>query len=410
MTSPVRLSPLTNILETKAMNVLVLNCGSSTLKSQLIDSDREICLARGVVDGIGKHAMVELLADGKTMSERRSVNDHEEAARIVLAWTGGRIGVDVVGHRVVHGGSRFVQPTLVSEDVIDAIDGMDHLAPLHNRPAIAAMRATLEALPSTPSVAVFDTAFHSEMPKKAASYPIPQELAARHEVRRYGFHGLAHRYMAEQYATLTSSDLSESRLITLQLGNGCSAAAVRDGVSVDTSMGLTPLEGLMMGTRSGDVDPALPGHLARQEGVSIDEVEAWLNKESGLLGVSGNSSDMRHLLEQERQGDAQASLAIDMFCYRITKYIGAYMAALGGADAVVFGGGIGENSPKVRERICRGMDWCGLALDPARNTAGAEGCISSEGASVHAYVVKVNEELIIARDTAKLLGQEKGAS
>ena len=392
------------------MNILVLNCGSSTLKSQLIDSDSEICLARGVVDGIGKQAMVELATDGKTMSERRSVNDHEEAARIVLAWAGEQVGVDAVGHRVVHGGSRFVQPTLVNEDVIDAIDDMKHLAPLHNKPAIEAMRATIEALPSTPSVAVFDTAFHNAMPKVAALYPISQELAEKHQIRRYGFHGLAHRYMAEQYSALTSSELSGCKLITLQLGNGCSAAAVQDGVSVDTSMGLTPLEGLMMGTRCGDVDPALPGHLARREGVPIDEVDAWLNKESGLRGVSGVSSDMRSLLEQERRGDAQAFLAIDMFCYRVSKYIGAYMAALGGADALVFGGGIGENSPEVRERICSGMDWCGLTLDPQRNVAGGEGCISTEGAPVSAYVVKVNEELIIARDTAKLLEQERGAT
>ena len=392
------------------MKVLVLNCGSSTLKTQVIDSDSESCLARGVVDGIGKQALVELMTGGDAMSERRNVSDQEEAARIVLAWAGEQVGVDAVGHRVVHGGSRFVQPTLVNEDVIDAIDGMEHLAPLHNRPAIAAMRVAIEALPSTPSVAVFDTAFHSGMPKKAASYPISRELAAKHQVRRYGFHGLAHRFMAERYSAITSRELSESKLITLQLGNGCSAAAVRGGVSVDTSMGLTPLEGLMMGTRSGDVDPTLPGHLARQEGVPIEEVEVWLNKESGLLGVSGTSSDMRPLLEQERWGDEQASLAIDMFCYRVSKYIGAYMSVLGGADAVVFGGGIGENSPEVRERICRGMDWCGLALDPQRNTAGGEGCISTESASVHAYVVKVNEELIIARDTAKLLGQEKGAT
>ena len=392
------------------MKVLVRNCGSSTLKCQVIDSDTENCLARGLVDGIGKQVLVELMAHGETMSERRHVADHGTAACLVLEWTGQQFGVDAVGHRVVHGGSRFVQPTLVNEDVIDAIDGMEHLAPLHNRPAIAAMRAIIEALPSTPSVAVFDTAFHSAMPKKAASYPIPQVLAEKHQVRRYGFHGLAHRYMAEQFSALTSRELSESKLITLQLGNGCSAAAVLGGVSVDTSMGLTPLEGLMMGTRSGDVDPALPGHLARQEGVPIEEVGDWLNKESGLLGVSGTSSDMRQLLEQERLEDAQASMAIDMFCYRVSKYIGAYMAAMGGADAVVFGGGIGENSPEVRERICRGMEWCGLTLDPQRNMAGGEGCISSEGAFVNAYVVKVNEELIIARDTAKLLGQEKGAT
>ena len=392
------------------MNVLVLNCGSSTLKCQIIDSVTERCLARGLVDGIGKESLMEFRATGETMSERRSVADHGEAARLVLEWAGQQTRVNAVGHRVVHGGSRFVQPTMVNEELINVIDRMEHLAPLHNRPAIAAMRASIEVLQATPSVAVFDTAFHSDMPRKASSYPISQELASKHHVRRYGFHGLAHRYMAERYSMLASRELSGPKLVTLQLGNGCSAAAVLGGVSVDTSMGLTPLEGLMMGTRSGDVDPALPGHLARGEGVSIDEVDEWLNKRSGLLGVSGTSSDMRRLLEQEHLGDAQASQAIDMFCYRVSKYIGAYMAALDGADAVMFGGGIGENSPEVRERICRGMSWCGLTLDPQRNIALGEGCISTSQSSVEAYVVKVNEELIIARDTAKLLGEEKVAT
>ena len=357
---------------------------------------------------MGQDATVKLSIDGETLSEQRDVADHGEAARLVLDWVRERAAIQAVGHRVVHGGSRFVQPTLLDKNVIDTIDQMENLAPLHNRPAIAAIIATLEALSSTPSVAVFDTAFHNSMPQRASSYAIPYELAAKHQVRRYGFHGLAHRYMAERYSTLASRELSDSKLITLQLGNGCSAAAVLGGVSVDTSMGLTPLEGLMMGTRSGDLDPALPGHLARGEGVDIDEVEGWLNRQSGLLGVSGISSDMRSLLAHERRGDAQASLAIDMFCYRASKYIGAYMAALEGAEAVVFGGGIGENSPEVRQRICRGMDWCGLTLDPQRNMASGEGCISPESTSVSAYVIKVNEELIIARDTAMLLGQEKG--
>ena len=245
------------------------------------------------------------------------------------------------------------------------------------------------------------------MPDWSSQYAIPQELAAKHRIRRYGFHGIAHRYMAERYAAITSTPQERVKLITLQLGNGCSATAIKGGRSVDTSMGLTPLEGLIMGTRSGDVDASLAGFLARGEGVSIEEVESWLNTRSGLLGLSGRSHDMRDLLEAERRGDARAALAVEMFCYRVRKYIGAYMAVLGGADAVVFGGGIGEKSPLVRARICEGLSWTGLKLNPGRNDAaiGIEKRISTDESKVHAYVIPVDEEMIIAQDTVACLSR-----
>ena len=401
------------------MKVLAINCGSSTLKFHLIDmggedmpSGQQRRLAGGLVDRIGSHGIVEFTSEnGEHLQETLAVTDHGEATRRVLEWLRdsgvlGSDGLGAVGHRVVHGGDRFVEPILVDDDVIDAIEAVSQLAPLHNEPSLRAMRAARAALgPAVSMVAVFDTAFHRTLPDRASHYGIPQELATKHHVRRYGFHGLAHRYMVERYAAVTSTPVEQVRLITLQLGNGCSATAVHGGRSVDTSMGFTPLEGLMMGTRSGDVDPSLAGFLARREGVDVEEVEGWLNTRSGLLGVSGRSRDMRELLEAECQGDARAALAVEMFCYRVRKDIGAYLAVLGGADAVVFGGGIGENAPAVRSRICSGMEWCGLILEQGRNAAtiGTEGRISVDNAMVHAYVIPVEEEIIIARDTVRCL-------
>jgi acetate kinase len=312
---------------------------------------------------------------------------------------------------VVQGGQRFTQPTLINADVIADIDALSELAPLHNGPSVEAIRSAWESLgTTTPMVATFDTLFHCSLPPCASQYPISLELAEKHQIKRYGAHGLAHRYMVERYAEITATPVDSVDLITLQLGSGCSAAAIQGGRSIDTSMGLTPLEGLMMGTRTGDVDPSLAGYLARREGVETEVVEDWLNKRSGLLGVSGISQDVRDLLEAEQEGNSRAALAIDMFCYRVRKYIGAYLAALGGADAVIFGGGIGENSPAIRERICAGMEWSGLVLDPGLNNvmAGSEGRISVEDAGIHAYVVPVDEAAIIARDTTECVIKELG--
>jgi acetate kinase len=376
------------------VNVLVLNCGSSSLKFQLLAMPAEERLARGVVERI----------DG----------DYTEAVQRALDEAAARAGarIDAVGHRIVHGGDRFTEPVVIDEAVTAALDALADLAPLHNGPGVAGIRAARAVLKArVPMVAAFDTAFHVTMPERAARYALPWELAERHRVRRYGFHGLSYRYVTERYASLTATPPSRATFVALHLGNGCSAVAVRDGASVDTSMGFTPLEGLVMGTRSGDVDPAVIGYLARAEGVAEAEVEHWLNERSGLLGVSGRSGDMRDLLASERT-DARAALAVDLFCYRARKYVGAYLAGLGGAQAVVFTGGIGEHNPEIRRRICEDMAWCGLVLDERRNRAavGTEGVISADGAALHAFVIPTDEERVIARDVMECLARAPSRS
>jgi acetate kinase len=294
----------------------------------------------------------------------------------------------------------------VDEKVAERIDALRELAPLHNGPALDALTACRERLGDVPTVAVFDTAFHSRMPEHASRYAIPHDLARRHGIRRFGFHGIAHRYLVERYATISAKALSDTRVVSLQLGNGCSAAAVDGGRSVDTSMGFTPLEGLVMGTRSGDLDPALVGWIARAEGVDVEEVEEWLNRRSGLLGLSGRSGDVRELMEAEAGGDEGARLALDVFCHRAKKYIGAYLAALGGADAVLFGGGIGENAPEVRARICNGLQPLGITVDDDANdrTIGSEERISSSHSQIDVYVIPVDEGVVMVRAAMALLG------
>lgn len=405
------------------MKVLVINCGSSTLKFQAIETDGqsegtrlERQLIHGIVEGIGSRGIIKFTYEGKEYFRDADVAvNHGEATRQVfgLLKSCGFLEaheLDAIGHRVVHGGDRFVEPTIVDEEVMRAIEMLVDVAPLHNGPSLAAIRTARSILgDSVPMVVVFDTAFHHAMPERASRYAIPQELAEKHRLRRYGFHGIAHRYMAERYAVITSKPIEGVKLVALQLGNGCSATAINNGRSVDTSMGFTPLEGLMMGTRSGDVDPSLAGFVARREGVDIGEVEHWLNTRSGLLGVSGISRDMRELLEAEQKGEQRAALAVEMFCYRVRKYIGAYIGVLGGADAILFGGGIGENAPTVRARICEEMGWCGLILDQERNAkaVGLEGRISADSAAIQAYVILVDEAVIIARDTASCLRRQR---
>ena len=402
------------------MIVLALNCGSSSLKFHVFASDSGVPpagarrLARGLVERIGSQATLAFQTeDGAEFRRHESVPDHEAAVGRVLAWlaetceigrgAGGRI--DGVGHRVVHGGERFTQPVLIDTEVVDAIEELEALAPLHNAPSLSGIRAARATLGyEVPMVGVFDTAFHAEMPEHAYRYAIPHELAVKHGIRRYGFHGLAYRSVLARYAELVGTSIDRATLVALHLGNGCSAAAIKGGRSVETSMGLTPLEGLVMGTRSGDVDPALVGHLTRTEQVPVQQVERWLNERSGLLGLSGRSQDMRDLLERERD-DPRARLAVDVFCYRARKYLGAYLAVLGGADAVVFSGGIGEHAPEVRARICAGMEWIGLVLDPARNAAalGGEGRLSPDGARLPVIVIPADEERVIAQDTMNWL-------
>jgi len=395
------------------VRVLALNCGSSSLKFRLSETPAEPSgtdelLAWGSVDGVGAGGTVDLATvEGATVRARAEMADHEAAVGQMLGWLGECELVDdivAVGHRVVDGGACFMAPVLVDDEAVGAIEELGELAPLHNAPALAAIRATRDALgPAIPMIATFDTTFHRRMPKKASRYAIPPELAERHGAFRYGFHGLAHRYMAERHAEIASAP--GAKLITLQLGNGCSAAAIRAGRSLDTSMGLTPLEGLMMGTRSGDVDPSLPAYLAHREGVEVAEIVGWLNRRSGLLGVSGTSRDMRELLAARDRGNGRAALAVEVFCYRVKKQVGAYLAVLGGADALIFAGGIGEHAPEVRSEVCSGMEWCGLVLDPERNAeaVGAEARISADGAPVEVYVIPVDEAAIIARDTVDSL-------
>jgi acetate kinase len=401
---------------------LVLNCGSSTLKFgafECVEGREPDRLTDGIVDDIGGKSTVTFHSNaaGESKSSRH-VSDHADAVGEVLGWLRAE-GIpasgqpEAVGHRIVHGGLRFSAPALIDDEALQEIEKLTQLAPLHNAPALAALRAAMRMLgPHTPMVAVFDTSFHRTMPETAEKYAIPHDIAENHGILRYGFHGIAHQSMMEQYGEFTGTSRDDVNIVTLQLGNGCSAAAIRAGRSIDTSMGLTPLEGLVMGTRSGDVDPALAGYIAEQEGISQEESERILNTRSGLLGVSGVSRDMRELLKAERQGNPRAKLAVDMFCIRARKYVGAYLAAMGGADAIVFGGGIGENSPEVRQRICDGLDWFGLTLDDERNNDAAKGAvhrISADGSRLSAYVIAVDEEHLIARETARLLRRRQGA-
>lgn len=397
------------------MNILVINSGSSTVKFQVIETNeaggelrRQKKLARGLVDRIGGGASYRFETQGgATTSESAQVKDHEEAVRLIINWLRSNMTertLDAVGHRVVHGGAEFASPVLIDDAVLDRIAALSELAPLHNPAAVNGIRAALSILgPAVTMVAAFDTSFHRTIPENAALYAIPHELSEKHAIKRYGFHGLAHQYSMLRYGELVGVPPDDINIVTLHLGNGCSATAIRRGESIETSMGFTPLEGLVMGTRSGDLDPALVSYLAERENVGADEIENWLNTRSGLLGLSGISSDMRELTSAYDH-TPRARLAVDVFCHRARKYLGAYLAVLGGAKAVVFSGGIGENSPLVREKICREMQWCGIKLDETINGADSDHdrCISSADSSVKIYVLHTDEESIIARDTARI--------
>lgn len=382
-------------------------------------TDRDRKLATGLIDRFGEHALFRLKGadDRLRQEEKLAIPDHEAAVRLVIARLGvtglsgvGDGRVDAVGHRVVHGGNFFTAATALDDRSLARLETLNDLAPLHNPAALSGIQAARKVLgASVPMAAVFDTAFHSTIPETAALYAIPEELSKRHAIRRYGFHGMAHHYSALRYGELTGTHERDVNIVTLHLGNGCSACAIRAGRSVDTSMGFTPLEGLVMGTRSGDLDPALVTYLARRENVDATEVESWLNHRSGLLGLSRLSNDMRELLAAY-DSNPRARLAVEMFCYRARKYLGAYLAVLGGAQAVIFSGGIGENAPVVREKICAGMEWCGVSLDRGKNssTVGAEARISAVDARIHVYVIPSDEEAIIARETARLFRRAAG--
>ena len=390
------------------MKVLILNPGSASLRFAVISADppygdqvRGQELLSGVLEPIGDQARFKVQNSNGQILRDESVpaKDHTEASSQVFArmqWT--PADFDLMALRVVQGGDKYHEPVLIDDQVVAGVEALDDLAPLHNASSVAAFRAFQAArLDSVPAVAIFDSSFHRTIPPAAHTYAIPHELAARHKIRRYGFHGISHHYLVLRYAEMTGTPVTKTNIITLHLGGGCSVAAIKNGESVDTSMGFTPLEGLVMGTRSGDIDPALVGFLARKESVSVEVVERWLNTESGLLGISGLSQDMR-ILSQRANTDQRARLALEVFSYRAKKYVGAYLAAMGGAAAVVFGGGIGEHAPGIRQSVCEGLEWLGLELDPARNAAliGQEGCITRPGSKLNAYVIPTDEGLMMA--------------
>jgi len=406
------------------MNVFVLNCGSSSLKFQIIETDADLIekdadkqLAKGLIERIGSEAIITFQVGEKpAVKGAAPLRDHKAALAHVIKWVmapetnipgiAGLSDIHAIGHRVVHGAERFKGSHLIDKDVIAGLQECIDLAPLHNPANLKGIYAATELFgPVMPQVAVFDTAFHSTMPEAAYLYAIPYQLYRRFKIRKYGFHGTSHRYIAFRYRKLTGKQRKETNIVTVHLGNGCSACAIKGGKSVDTSMGMTPLEGLMMGTRSGDIDPTVIEFLMHKEGTSVDEIFSTLNKRSGLLGISGLTNDMRDLeSEAEEHQDRRAMLAIDMFCYRVKKYIGSYIAAMNGTDAICFAGGIGENAPSLRKKILGDLDWMGIAIDDARNAKavrGKEMMISSDKSRVPVYVIPTNEELILARDTVR---------
>lgn len=406
------------------MNILVLNCGSSSVKFQLIRTDLEEIaansdqrLARGNIERIGGEAIITLQLSGREPTRSTAqLRDTRAAVELIVRWACSEdsaiehirsiADIHAVGHRVVHGGERFTHSVVINDEVLRGIEDCIDLAPLHNPTNIKGIMAAREVFGAgLPQVAVFDTAFHQTLPEHAFLYALPYQLYRRHRIRRYGFHGTSHRYVAYRYRQLRKIERDQTNVITMHLGNGCSIAAIRAGDSLDTSMGLTPLEGLVMGTRSGDIDPAIVDFVAAKEGLTAQQVETLLNKQSGLLGISGLTNDMRELLDEAHENnDRRARLAIEIFCYRARKYIGAYLAAMGGADALVFTGGIGENSPEIRARICSNLEWLGLKINDELNTQhsnGVEGLISDATSRLAVYVIPTDEELLIARDTAR---------
>lgn len=395
------------------MKILVLNCGSSSIKYQVFDLPGGAVLAKGLVQKIGEAEGKITQSSGRgdlTLSER--VPDHTAGLRraIELLTKGDHAPLEhpddlrAVGHRVVHGGERFTETVVVDDEVFAEIERHNELAPLHNPPNLLGIQVARELLPGVLQVAVFDTAFHQTMPRRAYSYAIPEWLYTEAKIRRYGFHGTSHRYVADRAAELLGKPLEQTKLITCHLGSGASICAIDGGRSVDTSMGLTPLEGLVMGTRAGDFDPAIIFHLERVRHMSTKELDDLFNKKSGLLGLSGKSNDVRELLALRDKGDTGAALAIDVFTYRLKKYIGSYLAVLGGADAVVFTAGVGENSAAIRAESTAGLERLGLAVDADKNAhaIGRELDISAAGATCRVLVVPTNEEKLIATDTYRL--------
>jgi len=400
------------------MKVLVVNCGSSSLKYQVLEMDNSTLLAKGLVERIGLDGSVmkhEKIGMDKYIVEAPMKNHKDAIGYVLEALTDKEHGVissmdeiSAVGHRVVHAGEKYAGSVLITEDVMNALEECIDLAPLHNPPNILGIRACQELMPNTPMVGVFDTAFHQTMKPETFLYAIPYEYYEKYKIRKYGFHGTSHKYVSMRAAALLGKDIKDFKIVTCHLGNGASCAAVKHGVCIDTSMGFTPLDGLIMGTRSGGVDPAVITFISEKEGITADEVINILNKKSGVAGISGVSSDFRDLAEAEAQGNERAALALKMFAWRVKYYIGAYMAEMNGADAIVFTAGIGENDIDMRKQICSDLDGLGIELDEEKNNVrGEERIVSKDSSKVKILVIPTNEELMIAQDTAEIVSNLK---
>lgn len=395
------------------MNILVINCGSSSLKFQLIDSDSEKVLAKGLCERIGIDGMLTYQpAGGEKETTEPSMSNHTDAIKYVIdALTNEKTGViknlsevGAVGHRVVHGGEKFAFSTLLDDEVLAAIEECNDLAPLHNPANIIGINACRKLMPDTPMVGVFDTAFHQTMPEKAYLYGLPYEYYEKYSVRRYGFHGTSHSFVSKRTAEILNRPYDQLKTIVCHLGNGASICAVKNGKSVDTSMGLTPLEGLIMGTRSGDIDPAIIEYIAAKENLTISEIMNVLNKKSGVKGLSGLTSDFRDIRAGIEEGNERAAVTLDVFAYRVAKYIGAYAAAMNGVDAIAFTAGLGENDGAMRKSICSYLTYLGISINDEKNAKrGEEAIISTKDSKAAVLVVPTNEELAIARETLALV-------
>jgi acetate kinase len=400
-------------VEDNKMNILVINCGSSSLKFQLINSESEKALAKGICERIGIDGRLTYQAAGseKTKTDKNMPSHTEAIQYVIEALTDTETGViksldeiGAVGHRLVHGGEKFASSVIITEEVKKAVEECNELAPLHNPANLIGVNACEKLMPGTPMVAVFDTAFHQTMPEKAYMYGLPYEYYEKYKVRRYGFHGTSHSFVSKRAAELIGMPYDATKTIVCHLGNGASICAVKNGKSIDTSMGLTPLEGLVMGTRSGDIDPAILEFISKKENMNIEELMNMLNKQSGVQGLSGLSSDFRDLTDASLAGDKRAKIALEVFSYRVAKYVGSYVAAMNGVDVIAFTAGIGENDELVRAAVCSYLGYLGIEFDEdANNTRGQEIELSKPGSKVRVFVVPTNEELAIARETEALI-------
>ncbi|MBJ6750127.1 acetate kinase [Geomonas anaerohicana] len=399
------------------MDILALNCGSSSVKYQLFDWDKKVVVAKGMVERvvIGDSFILHEVPGRETYREDSDCPDHKTAVDLILrTLTSPSHGVlrDIkqiaaVGHRVVHGGEKFTKSVLIDDEVLAAVTEVQHLAPLHNPPNIAGIEGAMAVLPDVPQIAIFDTAFHQTMPEHAYLYPLPYEWYEKYGVRRYGFHGTSHLYVSKRIAAILGKPANQCNVITMHIGNGVSHCAIKNGVSVDTSMGLTPLEGAMMGTRCGDIDPAIPAFMMQKENLSAKEIDSILNKKSGVIGITGRFTDRRDVIENANGGDRLCSLALDIEAYRLKKYIGTYMAVVGRLDAVVFTAGVGEMGAPIRERAIAGLEHLGIFLDKERNasamTRKRETLITTDDSPVKVYVIPTDEELVFTEDVAAIL-------